>query len=45
MADEKKLRQRSEIDDKYKWNIRAMYSNEADWEADFSEALRLADDD
>ena len=44
MADEKKLRQRSEIDDKYKWNIRAMYSNEADWEADFSEALRLADE-
>ena len=44
MADEKKLRQRSEIDDKYKWNIRAMYSNESDWEADFSEALRLADE-
>lgn len=44
MADEKKLRQRSEIDDKYKWNIQAMYQDEALWEADFQQALQLADE-
>ena len=43
MADEKRLRQRSEIEDRYKWNIEDMYADEADWEADFSAALKMAD--
>ena len=28
----KKLKNRSEIDQKYKWNIEEMYKNDADWE-------------
>ena len=43
MADEKRLRQRSEIEDRYKWNIEDMYADEDDWEADFSAALKMAD--
>ena len=43
MADEKRLRQRSEIEDRYKWNIEDMYADEAEWEADFSAALKMAD--
>lgn len=31
----KKLRKRSEIPDKYKWNIEAMYAANDEWEADF----------
>ncbi len=44
MDDEKKLRQRSEIDNRYKWNIEDMYAREDLWESDFSEAMRLAED-
>ena len=35
MAGLKKLRQREEIDDRYKWNIAAMYGDEKEWEKDF----------
>ena len=34
MAGLKKLRQREEIDDRYKWNIAAMYGDEKEWEKD-----------
>lgn len=44
MADEKRLRQRSEIEEKYKWNISDMYADEEIWESDFNEALKMADD-
>lgn len=42
MADEKKLRQREEIDDRYKWNISAMYGDEDVWEADYKAAEEMA---
>lgn len=44
MGNEKKLRQRDEIDKKYKWNIEDMYSDESVWESDFNEAIRLGDE-
>lgn len=43
MADSKKLRQRDEIDDRYKWNIAAMYADEDEWEEDFKEAGEMAE--
>ncbi len=43
MADSKKLRQRDEIDDRYKWNIAAMYADEDEWEKDFKEAGEMAE--
>ena len=39
----KKLKNRSEIDQKYKWNIEEMYKNDADWERDIEEALTLTE--
>ena len=44
MADEKRLRQRSEIEDKYKWNIADMYSDENVWDEDFESSLKMADE-
>lgn len=44
MENGKKLRQRAEIDDKFKWNIEDMYSDEEKWEQDFNESLKLADE-
>lgn len=38
------LKQRSEIDKKYKWNIEDMYQDDATWEADVAEALNGAQD-
>lgn len=35
----KKLKNRKEIDQKYKWNIEAMYQDEASWEKDIEEVL------
>ncbi len=35
----KKLKNRNEIDKKYKWNIEAMYENSAAWEKDIEEVL------
>ena len=43
MADSKKLRQRDETDDRYKWNIAAMYADEDEWEKDFKEAGEMAE--
>ena len=39
----KKLKNRSEIDQKYKWNIEMMYEDEAAWEQDIEEALTLTE--
>lgn len=44
MAGLKKLRQREEIDDRYKWNIAAMYGDEKEWEKDFKESEKMAED-
>ena len=41
MAGLKKLRQREEIDDRYKWNIAAMYGDEKEWEKDFKESEKI----
>ena len=35
----KKLRERSEIENKYKWNIEAMYADSEAWEKDFADCL------
>ena len=35
----KKLKNRNEIDQKYKWNIEAMYADDASWEKDIEEVL------
>ncbi|UCE65014.1 MAG: oligoendopeptidase F [Candidatus Zixiibacteriota bacterium] len=35
MADVQKARQRSEIDDKYKWNLEDIYADTIAWQADF----------
>ncbi len=43
MSDSKKLKQREEIEDRYKWNIRAMYADEDIWEEDFQKAEKLAE--
>ena len=43
MPDDKKLRQRSEIEEKYKWNISEMYGDEKEWESDFDQALKLSE--
>jgi len=34
---------RSEISEKYKWDIASMYEDEADWETDYALSLELAD--
>lgn len=44
MAGLKKLRQREEIDDRYKWNIAAMYGDEKEWEKDFKESEKMAEE-
>lgn len=36
MNEDKKLKQRYEIDNKYKWNIKEMYADDEAWEADFA---------
>ena len=43
MADSKKLKQREDIDRKYKWNIEAMYADETEWEADYAKSEELAE--
>lgn len=40
----KTLKQRSEIDKKYKWNIEDMYADEKIWEKDVKDALEGAKD-
>ena len=39
----KKLRDRNEIEAKYKWNLEAMYADEEIWESDFKEGLEMAE--
>jgi oligoendopeptidase F len=36
-------KKRSEIDDRYKWNLGAVYPDEALWDADFARVLALAE--
>lgn len=43
MSESKKLRARTEIEDQYKWNIEAMYAEDADWKADFEASGAMAD--
>lgn len=40
----KALKQRNEIDKKYKWNIKAMYENDELWEKDVNLALKKAEE-
>jgi len=41
---DKKVKSRSEIDKKYKWNIEAMFPDESEWDRNFEEVLRLAEE-
>ncbi len=36
------MKNRNEIDEKYKWNVSAMYPDEADWEKDMDRCAELA---
>ena len=36
------IKQRSEIPDKYKWDIEDMYASDEQWEADLKDGLTLA---
>lgn len=40
----KKIKNRNEIDNKYKWNIEAMYQDTAAWEADIAQVLQMTED-
>lgn len=40
----KKLKNRKEIDSKYKWNIEAMYADDESWQKDIDDALKLTED-
>ena len=39
---DKNLQQRAQIDAAYKWDIEAMYPEEAQWEKDLTEAMTSA---
>ncbi len=39
----KELKKREDIDKKYKWDIEAMYPDEADWEKDLKECNEMAE--
>lgn len=39
----KKLRERNEIENKFKWNIEAMYPDEAKWDTDIAECIKDAE--
>lgn len=41
---DKSSKSRNEIDNRFKWNISAMYSDEVIWEKDLNKALTLADE-
>lgn len=43
MSDVKRVLQRAEVLDRYKWNIHAMYGEEADWDADLTKVRELSD--
>lgn len=40
--DSKRLKKREEIDEQYKWNLKEMYQEDADWEKDFNIAREKA---
>ena len=40
---DKNLKQRKDIEQKYKWDIEAMYPDEANWEKDLDECLQQAE--
>ena len=40
----KKLKQRSEIDDKYKWDLESMYADEKEWESDLAACGKTAEE-
>lgn len=40
----KNLKQRSEIDNRYKWNIENMYSDEKTWEIDLKSAIKTSEE-
>ena len=40
----KKLKNRNEIEQKYKWNIEAMYADEAAWEKDIEDVISATED-
>jgi oligoendopeptidase F len=42
MSKNSKIRSRDQIDPKYKWNLAAMYPDEADWETDYKKAEEMA---
>ena len=42
MGNDKRVKQRDEIDDQYKWKIEEMYDSEEAWNADCAEVLRLS---
>ena len=42
--DKKKLRQRNEIEDCFKWNIEAMYPSEELWQKDVDEAVKMTEE-
>lgn len=42
MGTNRKIRSRDEIDVKYKWNLAAMYPDEAEWESDYKKAEEMA---
>lgn len=44
MADNKKLKTRDEVDNKFKWNIEKMYPDESKWDIDFDDADSAAED-
>ncbi len=39
---DKNLKQRNQIPDKYKWNIKAMYPDESQWDKDLEDCVRRA---
>lgn len=44
MEKNKSVKNRSQIDNKYKWNLEAMYENEDLWEIDYKKALQLSEE-
>lgn len=43
MSKDKNIKKREQIDSKYKWNIRAMYPDESDWDSDCAKADKMGE--
>ena len=41
---DKKLKNRDEIENQFKWDIESMFSSNSAWEADYEKAINLSDD-